>query len=92
MGLFNLYKPKEYRYRYIYYDPQKDAQKERLKKEQAHKQAVDAGEYKPTIRRGTFKEMAQKNTSLRREQIRQSNIRLLIILAVLLIIVYYILT
>lgn len=92
MGLFNLYKPKEYRYRYIYYDPQKEAQKERLKKEQEHQQAVEAGEYKPTIRRGTFKEMAQKNTNLRREQIRQSNIRLLIILSVLLIVVYYLIT
>jgi hypothetical protein len=87
-----LYKPKEYRYRYIYYDPQKEAQKERLKKEQERQQAVEAGEYKPTIRRGTFKEMAQKNTNLRREQIRQSNIRLLIILSVLLIVVYYLIT
>lgn len=32
MGLFNLYKPKEYKYRYIYYDPKKEASKEREKK------------------------------------------------------------
>ena len=29
MGFFNLYKPREYKYRYIYYDPKKEAQKER---------------------------------------------------------------
>jgi len=32
MGLFSLYKPKEYKYRYIYYDPKKEALKEREKK------------------------------------------------------------
>lgn len=48
MGLFNLYKPKEYKYRYIYYDPKKEASKEREKKMEESKTNAD-GTYKPTI-------------------------------------------
>ena len=32
MNFFKLYKPKTYNYRYIYYDPKKEAQKEREEK------------------------------------------------------------
>ena len=28
-GFFNLYKPREYKFRHIYYDPKKEAAKER---------------------------------------------------------------
>jgi hypothetical protein len=49
MGLFSLYKPKEYKYRYIYYDPKKEAQKEREKQREAVEKMAESGEYKPTI-------------------------------------------
>jgi hypothetical protein len=89
MGLFNLYKPKEYKYRYIYYDPKKEASKEREKKLEESKTNAD-GTYKPTIlKRGAFREMANQNKSIRREQARSSNIRIFIILALLLAITYF---
>lgn len=89
MGLFNLYKPKEYKYRYIYYDPKKEASKEREKKMEESKTNAD-GTYKPTIlKRGAFREIANQNKSIRREQARSSNIRIFIILALLLAITYF---
>ena len=89
MGLFNLYKPKEYKYRYIYYDPKKEASKEREKKLEESK-ANEDGTYRPTIiKRGAFREMANQNKSIRREQARRSNIRIFIILALLLAITYF---
>ena len=89
MGLFNLYKPKEYKYRYIYYDPKKEASKEREKKMEESKTNAD-GTYKPTIlKRGAFREMANQNKSIRREQARSSKIRIFIILALLLAITYF---
>jgi hypothetical protein len=48
------------------------------------------GTYKPTIlKRGAFREMANQNKSIRREQARSSNIRIFIILALLLAITYF---
>ncbi len=92
MGLFNLYKPKEYKHRYIYYDPKKEASKEREKKLDENKTNPD-GTYRPTIiRRGAFREMADKNKSMRKEQARSSNFRILIILVVLLAIAYFLIT
>ena len=89
MGLFSLYKPKEYKYRYIYYDPKKEASKEREKKLEESK-ANEDGTYRPTIiKRGAFREMANQNKSIRREQERSSNIRIFIILALLLAITYF---
>ena len=91
MGLFSLYKPKEYKYRYIYYDPKKEAQKEREKQREAAEKMAESGEYKPTIRRGPFREMAQQNSKARSEMSRQSNIRLIIIMALLFAIAYFLL-
>ncbi len=90
MGFFNLYKPKEYNYRFIYYDPKKEAQKEREKKTEASEKKSN-GEYKPSIRRGTFREMADKNKNFRTQQTRQSNIRLIFIIIILLAIAYFML-
>jgi hypothetical protein len=89
MGLFSLYKPKEYKYRYIYYDPKKETRDAREKELQAQEQAKADGTYRPTIRRGTFREMANKNKSNRTEQIRQANVRLLIIMVLLVLLFYF---
>lgn len=91
MGLFSLYKPKEYKYRYIYYDPKKEARDEREKQREAAEKSVESGEYKPTIRRGTFREMAQRNSKTRSDMSRQSNIRLVVIMALLFAIAYFLL-
>lgn len=88
MGFFKLYKPKTYNYRYIYYDPKKEAQKER---EEKYASKDENGEYKPTIRRGTFREELNMRNKAYRDNARQSNIRLVIIIGVLFLIAYFIL-
>ena len=91
MGLFSLYKPKEYKYRYIYYDPKKEARDEREKQREAADKRAESGEYQPTIRRGTFREMAQRNSKTRSDMSRQSNMRLVVIMALLFAIAYFLL-
>lgn len=86
MGFFKLYKPKTYNYRYIYYDPKKEAQKER---EERYATKDENGEQRPTIRRGTFREELDRRNKVYRDNVRQSNIRLIIILGLLLLIAYY---
>jgi hypothetical protein len=68
--------------------------KERMKQTEAEKNTVDAAadsDYKPSIKRGTFREMAQQNKRTRMNEMRKSNIRLVLILAFLLLIVYFLL-
>lgn len=93
MGLFNLYKPKEYKYRYIYYDPKKEAQKEREMKLAEQEKSKEDGVYRPTIlRRGVFREMSDSNKKgYRTQQAMNSNFRVIIILAILLVIAYFLL-
>jgi hypothetical protein len=89
MGFFNLYKPREYGYRYIYYDPKKEEKKAK-EKERAIKNGDEP--YNPTLKRGVFREMADKNKNYRVEQMRKSNLRLVIILFAMLAILYYLLS
>lgn len=88
MGFFKLHKPREYGYRFIYYDPKKEAQKEREKR---LKDAAEKGEsgFKTTLQRGSFRQEAEKNKYVRAHQSRQSNIRLIIIVFILLALLYY---
>ena len=88
MGFFSFYKPRKYDYRYIYYDPKKEAQKER------EKRLAESGgeiEYTPTIKRGSFRAEAAKNKSLRSREVGKSNIRLVLIIFFLLLLAYYLL-
>lgn len=89
MGFFNLHKPLQYKYRFIYYDPKKEAQKEREKETNESKVQVDSETkpYKPSIQRGTFREMASQRHD-RRAADKQSNIRLIVIIAVLLLVMW----
>lgn len=91
MGFFNLHKPLVYKYKPIYYDPKKEAQKERMKAAGDSSKAEEDGTYRPSIKRGTFREMSNKMGGSKHEELRKSNIRLLIILSVLLIIAYFLL-
>lgn len=90
MNFFKIHKPLKYRYRPIYYDPKKEAQKEREKKANQEAEGSEEETYQPKIlRRGTFREMHDKNTQARRQQNRQSNIRLIIIILFLFLIAYF---
>ncbi len=90
MGFFNLYKARKYDYRYIYYDPKKEAQKEREKRIAEEGEKAE-GEFKTRIRRGSFREEASKNKSSRKNQSMKSNFRLVLILGILLALAYYLL-
>jgi len=92
MGFFNLHKPLQYKYRFIYYDPKKEAQKEREKtmNETADKVESDDTPYKPSIQRGTFREMANQRHN-RTAIDKQSNIRLIVIIIALLLVMWLLL-
>lgn len=91
MSFFKLHKPLVYKYKPIYYDPKKEAQKEREKSQAVADEKVDDGTYKSTLHRGSFREMAEKNRDTRHTQNRQSNVRLIIIILILLLIAYFLL-
>ena len=89
MGFFKLHKPLEYKYRFIYHDPKKEAQKEREKVMNESAQTVESEKkpFKPSIQRGTFREMANHRND-RRAAEKQSNIRLIIIIIALFLVMY----
>ena len=89
-GFFNIYKPRKYGYRYIYYDPKKEAQKEREKR-LAEMESNPDGEFKTTIHRGSFREEAERNKNSRKRQNVSSSLRTVLILFILLIIAYFLL-
>jgi cytochrome c-type biogenesis protein CcmH/NrfG len=91
MGFFKLHQPREFKHRFIYYDPKKEAQKEREKRLVEGNENNDA-EFKTSIRRGSFREEAEKNKNSRRKQSRSSNIRVLVIIIALLALMYYLLS
>ena len=95
MSFFKLHKPSVYKYKPIYYDPKKEVQEERKKRmEQANKPAEEQakGEYEPQILRpGIFREIADKERHSTRRKTRESNIRVIIILLILLAIAYFLL-
>lgn len=95
MSFFKLHKPSVYKYKPIYYDPKKEAQEERKKRmEQANKPAEEQakGEYEPQILKpGIFREIADKERHSTRSKTRESNIRVIIILLILLAIAYFLL-
>ena len=88
MGFFKLYKPRTYNYRPIYYDPKKEARKERGEKYSEKEQAADG--FKTSIRRGSFREEHEQRSRVYRDNARQANIRLAVIIALLFLLVYFI--
>lgn len=92
MNFFKLHKPLVYKYKPIYYDPKKEALKSRMQEEKENTEAkVDDGGFKSSIRRGSFREMAEKNRNSKEVQTRQSNVRLIIIILILFTIAYFLL-
>lgn len=91
MSFFKLHKPLVYKYKPIYYDPNKEAKKAREKSDANAENKTKDGAYKPTIKRGTFREMAAKNRNSNHVQRKQSNVRLVIILLFLFLIAYFLL-
>lgn len=92
---FKTPKPRPYRHKFIYYDPEKEERQER--EERVNKELGIKDENKPfvtSIKRGSFRRMYEdgvevnNNNDFKRQK-RASNIRLLIIILILLVIVAY---
>ena len=95
---FKIYKPRTYNYKPIYYDPQKEARKEREEKYAKNEDGENkesSGEYRHSLHRGSFREELEKERGMRggiyRKHSRQSNTRLIIIVAILAAVAYLIL-
>jgi len=94
MPFFNLYKPQTYNYKPIYYDPVKEARKERearFAKKENDEVEEGTGEFQTTLKRGCFREEFEKTNKIRKEYSRKSNTRLIIIMVILAAIAYWIL-
>lgn len=90
MNFFKLHKPLVYKYKPIYYDPKKEAMKERQKQMDDAGKATDDGSYRPTVlRKGAFRDIADKNRNSRASDIKKSNVRLIIIILILFLIAYF---
>lgn len=95
ISFFKTPKPRPYRHKFIYYDPEKEERQER--EERVNKELGIKDENKPfvtSIKRGSFRRMYEdgvevNNNSDFKRQKRASNIRLLIIILILLVIVVY---
>lgn len=94
-----LNKPREWDYRPIYYDPEKERRKERLKELQEERRERElvsgerksqAGEdYHHGLERGSFRNAATHRESQRVNESRKTNIRFLIILLALLLLAFF---
>jgi hypothetical protein len=79
---------KEFNYSPRYWDPEKEAREERIRQiKQEMGVEVPIGSNRTTIRRGSFRTARQKSKV---KASRSSNIRLLVILAILLFLAYLI--
>jgi hypothetical protein len=90
MNIPRLFKLPEYRkfsYRPFYYNPEKEEREARLRKLQAEAGISSEGQYTPNISRGAMKSYFKRSEKAQ----KQSNIRLILIIAVLLIISYFLL-
>ncbi|MBR4521379.1 MAG: hypothetical protein IKO63_08190 [Paludibacteraceae bacterium] len=90
-------KPREWDYRPIYYDEEKEARKQKLarlqalreQKEQADSENKDGKEHVTTLHRGSFREAHEAQTKLRIDTERKSKLSFWIVLLILLFIVFY---
>lgn len=87
--LFKIPKHKEFNYRPIYFDPEKEEREERIKRIKAEMgvKDEDGKPYKPGIVRGQMRGQYRQHYT---QSKRQSNVRLIVILLTLFALAYYI--
>jgi hypothetical protein len=87
---FKIPRHKTFHYQPIFYNPDKEDRSARIKeikREMGIKEENEGGAYKTTIQRGAMRNYFHKTEKVR----RQSNIRLVIIIVILLFVAYLIL-
>ncbi|MDR2840257.1 MAG: hypothetical protein LBV75_03170 [Paludibacter sp.] len=79
MSIFNLYKARQYKYRYIYYDPKKESQQMQTDvcKDALNSVAAPENHRSAIIRKGVFRQMADHRRNIRMHKMHKSNIILL---------------
>ncbi len=89
-------KPRQWDYRPIYYDPKKDERQQKLAKlraqrEQEQQEAQDKpnADYVPTLRRGSFREAKEANSSRYTLDARGKTSRLAFWVALFIMLVYF---
>ena len=91
-------KPREWDYRPIYYDEEKEARKQKLarlralREEREHEEGDETStdkEHVTTLHRGSFREAHEAQTKLRIDTEHKSKLTFWIVLLALLIIVFY---
>lgn len=95
-----LPKPRQWDYRPIYYDEEKERRKERLRQLQEEREAAKGkqnasagdGLQHHGLHRGSFREAAGRHQSTRIKQNRQANVRVFIIILVLLLLLWWLLS
>ncbi len=83
--LFKTPKIRRFHYEPIFYDPEKEAHEERMKRIMKEVNASGSEEYKPGLTRGTFRDY-YKN---KRRSDRYHTLRLMIIVFILLLLAYF---
>jgi hypothetical protein len=84
---FKTLRPKEFNYIPRYYDSQKEEAEERRKKIERELGISQEGGFSPSISRGSM----QRRMTIKRQANRSSAIRLLVIIAILVLLAYYLL-
>ena len=90
MNIPRLFKLPEYRkfnYRPFYYNPEKEEREARLRKLQLETDNKPEGQFTPSIQRGAMRAYFKRSE----KSVKQSNIRLIIIIFFLLLISYFLL-
>ncbi len=87
-------KPRQWDYRPIYYDEEKERRQKRLEelrkeREQNEGKNTNDAEFKTSITRGSFREAADRNRTTLKKENRMINIRVLIIVVALLLAFFY---
>ena len=85
---FKLPKHKQFNYQPLYYDPEKEAREARAKRIAASSGDNSEKKYIPNISRGSMREYYKRE---KKKVHKQSNIRLIFIIAILFIIAYLLL-
>jgi len=83
---FKTREPNRFNYTPLYWDPQKEKREERVRRIKAELgQEVELGKRSTTITRGSFRQYNSRST---RRAGRESNLRILIIVSLLLLLAY----
>jgi hypothetical protein len=90
-NFFHTPKPRSYNYEPRFWNPEKEKREARERRIKAELNVTENGEYKPYIEKGEFKKGLTRGKWTASRQKRRSNTRLLILIGLLAVLVFFIL-